>query len=71
MFNYLTNTNNLHNILWVYSPDQSRGNRTTYYPGSAYVDIAALDVYVDDPVRYIVDRNFKITCTFLDYYEWL
>jgi mannan endo-1,4-beta-mannosidase len=55
MFNYLTNTNNLHNILWVYSPDQSRANRTTYYPGSSYVDIAALDVYVDDPVRYIVD----------------
>ena len=51
MFNYFTTTNNLHNILWVYSPDQSRGNRTAFYPGSAYVDIVALDAYVDNPVR--------------------
>lgn len=50
MFNYLTNTKNLHNILWVYSPDHGRGNRLAYYPGSAYVDIVALDVYTDDPV---------------------
>ncbi|UJR27042.1 hypothetical protein I4U23_008346 [Adineta vaga] len=49
MFNYLTNTKNLHNLLWVYSPDHSRGNRLAYYPGSAYVDIVALDVYTDDP----------------------
>jgi mannan endo-1,4-beta-mannosidase len=55
MFNYLTNTNNLHNILWVYAPDQSRVNRSAYYPGAAYVDIVALDVYVDNPVRDIVD----------------
>ena len=51
MFNYLTNTKNLHNILWVYSPDHSRGNRLAYYPGSAYVDVVALDVYTDDPVK--------------------
>ncbi|CAF1220072.1 unnamed protein product [Adineta ricciae] len=49
MFNYLTNTKNLHNVLWVYSPDHSRGNRLAYYPGSAYVDVVALDVYTDDP----------------------
>lgn len=56
MFIYLTNTKNLHNILWIYSPDHGRGNRLAYYPGDAYVDIVALDVYTDDPVR----RNFKI-----------
>ncbi|UJR26844.1 hypothetical protein I4U23_008156 [Adineta vaga] len=49
MFNYLTNVKNLHNILWVYSPDQSRSNPSKFYPGDAYVDIVALDVYVDDP----------------------
>ena len=51
MFNYLTTTKNLHNLLWVYSPDQSRGSRLAYYPGAAYVDVVALDAYTDDPVR--------------------
>ncbi|CAF1022566.1 unnamed protein product [Adineta steineri] len=49
MFTYLTLTKNLHNILWVYSPDQSRTNPSMYYPGDAYVDIVALDVYTDNP----------------------
>lgn len=53
MFNYLTTTKNLHNVLWVYSPDHSRGNRLAYYPGAAYVDIVALDVYTDDPVGFL------------------
>jgi mannan endo-1,4-beta-mannosidase len=53
MFNYFTNTKNLHNIIWVFSPDQSRANPSRYYPGDAYVDIVALDVYTDDPVRKI------------------
>ncbi len=51
MFNYFTNTKQLHNILWVYSPDQSRTNPSMYYPGDSYVDIVALDVYIDNPVR--------------------
>ncbi|CAF4984528.1 unnamed protein product, partial [Rotaria socialis] len=37
------------NIIWVYSPDQSRANPSHYYPGYSYVDIVALDVYTDDP----------------------
>ncbi|CAF3432743.1 unnamed protein product [Rotaria sp. Silwood1] len=49
MFNYLTNTKQIHNVLWVYSPDQSRGNVSRYYPGDSYVDIVALDVYTNDP----------------------
>jgi beta-mannanase len=53
MFNYLTSTKNLHNLLWIYSPDQSRANPSRYYPGDAYVDIVALDVYTDDPVGII------------------
>ena len=51
MFNYLTTTKQIHNTLWIYSPDQSRSGWTRYYPGDAYVDIVALDVYTDDPVR--------------------
>ena len=47
----MTNTKNLHNLLWIYSPDQGPGNYSMFYPGDDYVDIVALDVYVDDPVR--------------------
>lgn len=43
MFNYLTGTKGLHNILWVYGPNGSID--TTYYPGSQYVDIVGADVY--------------------------
>jgi mannan endo-1,4-beta-mannosidase len=50
LFNYFSNEKNLHNLLWVYAPDQGPGNHTLYYPGEDYVDIVALDVYVDDPV---------------------
>ncbi len=51
LFNYMTNTKNLHNLLWIYSPDQGAPNPSMYYPGDDYVDIVALDVYVDDPVK--------------------
>jgi mannan endo-1,4-beta-mannosidase len=47
----MTNTKNLHNLLWIYSPDQGASNPSMYYPGDDYVDIVALDVYVDDPVK--------------------
>ncbi len=51
LFNYMTTIKNLHNILWIYSPDQGPPNHALYYPGDDYVDIVALDVYVDDPVK--------------------
>jgi mannan endo-1,4-beta-mannosidase len=47
----MTTIKNLHNILWIYSPDQGPPNHALYYPGDDYVDIVALDVYVDDPVK--------------------
>ena len=50
MFNYLTQVKGLHNILWIYSPDQGAPTPSLYYPGSNYVDIVGLDVYTDDPV---------------------
>ncbi|WEK52903.1 MAG: glycosyl hydrolase [Candidatus Cohnella colombiensis] len=49
MYNYFTNTKGLNNLIWVYAPDYSRGNRTSYYPGSSYVDIVGLDAYSDNP----------------------
>ncbi|MEK0317614.1 glycosyl hydrolase [Cohnella sp. 56] len=49
MYNYFTNTKGLNNLIWVYAPDASRGNRTSYYPGSSYVDIVGLDAYSDNP----------------------
>jgi mannan endo-1,4-beta-mannosidase len=53
LFNYFCHEKNLHNLLWVYAPDQGPPNVTMYYPGDDYVDIVALDVYVDDPVLYL------------------
>lgn len=51
-FTYLTNRN-IHNVLWVYSPNASmweNGVKDTdyYYPGARYVDLVALDYYNDD-----------------------
>jgi mannan endo-1,4-beta-mannosidase len=59
MFYYLTNTKQLHNLLWVYSPDQSRSEPSKYYPGDAYVDIVSLDVYTDNPVSTISDIQLE------------
>ena len=50
MFDYITKTRQIHNVLWVYSPDQSRSGPSQYYPGDSYVDIVALDAYTNDPV---------------------
>ena len=50
LFNYFCDEKNLHNLLWVYAPDQSASNSSMYYPGDDYVDIIALNIYVDDPV---------------------
>lgn len=48
MYNYFTNTKGLNNLIWVYSPDQSRSYKTSYYPGNNYVDIVGLDAYVNN-----------------------
>ncbi|CAF0882436.1 unnamed protein product [Adineta ricciae] len=49
MFEYFCTEMNLHNLLWIYAPDQSAPNPSMFYPGDDYVDIVALDAYVDDP----------------------
>jgi len=45
MYNYLTYTKGLNNLLWVYSPDMNT-DAATYYPGNEYVDITGLNVDV-------------------------
>ncbi len=50
LFNYFSKEKNLDNLLWVYAPGYAATNVSLYYPGDDYVDIVALDVYVDDPV---------------------
>ncbi|SBT68564.1 mannan endo-1,4-beta-mannosidase [Micromonospora sediminicola] len=49
MYTYLTGTKGLDNLLWVYSADFSRGNRTAYYPGASYTDVVGMDAYDDNP----------------------
>jgi len=46
MFDYLTKTKGLDNLLWVYGPNH--GNKTAaYYPGDRYADLVGLDAYTD------------------------
>ncbi|MFD2670902.1 glycosyl hydrolase [Marinicrinis sediminis] len=49
MYNYLTTTKGLNNLIWVYSADANCNNKTSYYPGDAYVDMTGLDAYIDNP----------------------
>ena len=46
MFDYLTHTKHLNNLLWVYSPNHGSLTRD-YYPGDQYVDLIGLDAYTD------------------------
>ena len=52
MYEYFTKTRKLDNLLWVFSPNVSYGDKYTtktdyYYPGGEYVDIVALDWYTN------------------------
>ncbi len=52
MFDYLTQTKGLHNLIWVWGPNH--GERTAeYYPGDGYADLIGLDAYTDfiDPAH--------------------
>ena len=53
MLNYLTGTNKLHNLLWVYAANRNDGGSavadpTRLYPGDDLVDVVGLDIYDDD-----------------------
>ena len=59
MFDYFSKTKNLHNLLWVYSPDHG-AKVASYYPGDRYVDVVGLDAYTDlsIPSTFAVMRNW-------------
>jgi len=56
VFNYMTTTKGLHNLLWVWSQDHSSAFDFSYYPGNAYVDIIGEDWYnsaaISTPANY-------------------
>lgn len=51
MHDYLTNTQKLHNLIWVWAGSRESGKwmqpLMKYYPGDAYVDIVGIDMYYD------------------------
>ncbi|MEE9463906.1 MAG: glycosyl hydrolase [Bacteroidales bacterium] len=50
MFDRFVNFHGLNNLLWVYNTNEVKENvdpHETYYPGDAYVDILATDVYTE------------------------
>jgi mannan endo-1,4-beta-mannosidase len=64
MYDYLTHTRKLDNLIWVYSAGV--GNKTTeyrsrFYPGGDYVDISGIDIYGVD-FRQDIDKYW-------DYYN--
>ncbi|HEX2861034.1 MAG TPA: glycosyl hydrolase, partial [Lacunisphaera sp.] len=63
MFDYLTHTKKLHNLIWAYSPNHGQKPADVYYPGDAYTDLVGLDAYTDhiNPSRIIgFDRYARI-----------
>lgn len=61
IFNYLTRTKGLHNLLFVWAPYESID--ITRYPGSGYVDIVGVDLYgsasPDTPAGYDYLRHLR------------
>lgn len=45
MYDYLVNTRNLHNLIWVYSSSDGGTSNAAWYPGNKYVDIVGVDGY--------------------------
>jgi mannan endo-1,4-beta-mannosidase len=54
MYRYFMQVKGLNNLIWVYAPNKDWGDRKWmkpvdyFYPGDAYVDIVALDLYSND-----------------------
>ena len=45
-FDYLVKTKHLNNLLFVFEPSSSQENAAWYYPGSQYVDMVGISVFV-------------------------
>lgn len=52
---YLKDSLNIHNLLYVYSPDGQFDDYTERYPGNEYVDILGFDYYFRDDVNKSID----------------
>ncbi len=60
MFDYLSNTEGLDNLLWVFSTANSYDqNLLNYYPGAGYVDITGIDIYEDNVNSYFPSRDYQ------------
>lgn len=62
VFNYMKNDRGLNNIIWVYSPNvgwdsASKERITSMYPGDGYVDVVALDIYIEENVSWTENFN--------------
>ncbi|MGO4495548.1 glycosyl hydrolase [Paenibacillus sp. 2RAB27] len=47
MYDRYTNYHGLNNLIWVWSPDKTGTQNSTYYPGDAYVDLGGVDLYTN------------------------
>lgn len=47
-FDYLTGSEGIHNLIWVFNVNNGPYNASRYYPGDAYVDVVSIDVYPSD-----------------------
>jgi mannan endo-1,4-beta-mannosidase len=67
IFDYLSRTKGLDNLIFVYSPSGHAGSNASvmdYYPGDDYVDIVALDIYQDPPIQAnVIDRYSRLRST--------
>jgi hypothetical protein len=45
LFNYMTYTKGLNNLLWLWAPNDIGPDIRNFYPGDGYVDLVAPDVY--------------------------
>ncbi len=60
MYDYLTITRGLDNLLWVYSTANTWEQRVTnYYPGAGYVDIVGIDIYDENVDTWFPSRDYQ------------
>lgn len=60
LYDRLVNVHKLHNLIWVWNPDQPTGAEkqfVDYFPGQQYVDVLALDCYGAFQQQFYDDLN--------------
>lgn len=70
LYNHLTVTRKLNNIIWVWSPSDPSKGLIEYYPGSEYVDVVGCDIYPqkngDTPEEVYPQRIYDTLFKFAD-----